>query len=99
MPEVVAQEEILGVDGHVRLELALPPALLVLKPEQVPGGAIEGLVRGVDPAVGGDGHAAGSSIPSRAGASESASLAAASPLLTALSIVAGQPVSVHEPAR
>ncbi len=98
-PEVVAQEEILGVDGHVRLELALPPAALVLEGEQVPGRALEARLRRVDPAVGCDRHAAGSSSSSRAGVAASASFAAVIPLRTALSIVAGQPVSVHEPAR
>ena len=34
MPEELAQEEILGVDADVGLELALPPAVLVLKVSQ-----------------------------------------------------------------
>ena len=36
-PEEVAQEQILGVDRHVRLELALPPALRALQRQQMAG--------------------------------------------------------------
>ena len=39
--EEVADEEILGVDRHVRLQLALPPAVRVLEREQVPAAARE----------------------------------------------------------
>ena len=90
-PEEVAQEDVLGVDRHVGLELALPPALIALEREQAARCSPESALVGVDRAVGSDGHAARS--PARA------ARAAARPLRTALSIVAGQPVSVHAPAR
>ena len=88
----MAQEQILGVDRHVRLELALPPAPGLLEREEVARGACQRGVAGVEGAVGGDAHAG---PPSEA----SAACAAVSPLRTAPSIVAGQPVSVQAPAR
>ena len=42
-PEELAHQQVLGVHGDVGLELALPPALLVLQAEQVITGAREGL--------------------------------------------------------
>src|SRR4029453_1090212 len=44
--EEPAQEQVLGVHGHVRLELALPPALLVLEAAQVVTGGSECLANG-----------------------------------------------------
>src|SRR6185437_4346649 len=100
-PEVVTQEQILGVDGHVRLELALPPPLGVLQRQEMPDGTVQdGASVGLRRAVGERRHRAtptASRVP--AGTPASAARAAATPLRTALSIVAGQPVSVHEPAR
>ena len=105
--EVVAQEEILGVDGHVRLELALPPAVGVLQREQVLERA-----RSSASAGGGDRQRRASVIVMRALPPASAGAPIVRrrdrrappprprwPLSTALSIVAGQPVSVHAPAR
>ena len=87
--EEVAEEQVLRVDRHVGLELALPVAGGLLQGEQMLGCAAESGLAGVDRAVGSDGHA----TPSRAAP------AAARPLRTALSIVAGHPVSVQAPAR
>src|SRR4029453_17615895 len=44
--EEPAQEQVLGVHGHVRLELALPPALLVLEAAQMVDGGGECLASG-----------------------------------------------------
>src|SRR5579862_6898361 len=99
--EVVTQEEIFCVDRHVGLELALPVAVLVLEREQVVAAAREREPRRVDARRERDGHRANAS--SGAGAltarSSSAARAATSPLRTAPSMVAGQPVSVQAPAR
>ena len=97
--EVVADEEILGVDRHVGLELALPPAVGMLEREQVRGAARERLLRGVEARRGRQAHAALASEVLPLARSARAAAAAARPLRTALSIVAGQPVSVHAPAR
>src|SRR5262249_38831270 len=96
--EEVAQEEILGIHGHVRLELALPPAGVVLEREQMRHRTIERLRDcsvhlGLRDSV----HAATRSFP--AAPLPSAARAAARPLRTAPSMVAGQPVSVQAPAR
>src|SRR5581483_2101700 len=104
--EIVAQEEVLGVDRHVGLELALPVPGLMLQVEEVLDGALE---RRRGRAAGGAelgccGHAAATSATfglsgerRRRGRASTAS-AAARPLRTAPSIVAGQPVSVQAPA-
>ena len=98
----MAQEEILGVDRHVGLELALPPAVAGAAARAGARRARSSVAwRGVDRAVGGDRHA-GRLLDARGAvgaSSASAAAAAARPLRTALSIVAGQPVSVHAPAR
>jgi hypothetical protein len=39
--EELPQQEVLGVHRHVRLELALPPALLVLLGPEEPDGGVE----------------------------------------------------------
>src|SRR5581483_6050878 len=41
-PEELAQQRVLGVHGHVGLELALPPPVGVLEAEQVVAGPVEG---------------------------------------------------------
>jgi len=71
----------------------------MLEREQVRGAARECLLRGVEARRRREAHAAlASGAPARA-RSLRAAAAAAIPLRTALSIVAGQPVSVHAPAR
>src|SRR6185503_20113730 len=102
--EELAHQQVLGVHRDVRLELALPPAFRVLAREQVLDRAVErrarrsrdvGALR-AERALGFAPHAA-SAWGARASES-SAARAATVPLRTALSIVAGQPVSVHAPA-
>ena len=41
MPEELAQQQVLGVHGDVRLELALPPALRVLEADQGLDGSLQ----------------------------------------------------------
>src|ERR671934_1303715 len=93
-PEVVPQEDVFGVNGHVRLELAFPPAVRVLQREQVVDATAEAVVRAVDGAVaGGDRHRAPPAAASDARpgtsvlSSPSAARAAARPLRTAPSMV------------
>src|SRR6266540_2508961 len=99
--EVVPDEEVLRVDRHVRLQLALPPAVRMLEPAQVLAATGERAPCGVDTQRCGDAHATAStaSCARPCARSESAPRAAARPLRTALSIVAGQPVFVQAPAR
>ena len=99
--EEMPQEDVLGVDRHVRLELALPPAVRVLQCEQVLGRPRERRLRGIDRTIGGDGHrcAPTGSLRRPGSSSARAARAAVRPLRTAPSIVGGQPVSVQAPAR
>ena len=83
--EEVVPEEMLRGHRHVRLELADPDSVVALQLEQAPRAAVDRRVEARQ-RRGGRGHAA-------------TAAAAARPLRTALSIVAGQPVSVHAPAR
>ena len=93
--EVVAEEQILGVDRDVGLQLALPVAVGVLQLEQAGDRTVERLACRADRSRR---HAA-SLLRRRCDGSASAAAAAVRPLRTAPSIVAGQPVSVHAPAR
>src|SRR4029453_593083 len=74
--EEPAQEQVLGVHGHVRLELALPPALLVLEAAQVVNGGSECLANGPGfrPEPGRGRPAGGSSDPRGNGVRHHASL-------------------------
>ena len=100
-PEELAQQQILGVHRDVGRELALPEAALVLEREQLVARArqrllhLGELVRAAQRRA----HAAALGRPCVRPAATSAARAAASPLRTAPSIVAGQPVSVQAPAR
>src|SRR5512133_632576 len=88
--EDVVPEEVLRRHGHVGLELADPVAVRVLELEQPLGRAFD---RDVEARLGGYAQAATSAravVRARA---------AARPLRIAPSIVAGQPVAVHAPAR
>ena len=100
-PEELAQQEILGVHRDVGRELALPEAALVLEREQPVARARQRLL-GFGDAIGAAqrcAHAATCGRPRVRPAATSAARAAARPLRTAPSIVAGQPVSVQAPAR
>src|SRR5262249_18829461 len=94
--EELAHQEIFGVHRDVGLELRLPVAGRVLAREEVRAAALErGARTGLE-------LAALHQAAFRARAvrrSASAASAAARPLRTAPSIVAGQPVAVHAPAR
>ena len=89
--EEVEQEEMLGGHRRVRLELALPPAVGVLQREQALRAELDGSVERCQFLD--DSHAATLVVTS------DNNLAAVRPERTALSIVAGQPVAVHAPAR
>jgi hypothetical protein len=90
-PEEVEQEEVLRDHRRVRLELALPPAIRMLERQQPLGTALDG---GVQPGeLLNDGHTTTLVVTS------DNTRAAVRPERTALSIVAGQPVAVHAPAR
>jgi len=91
--EDVVPEEVLRDHRRVRLELADPPAARMLELEQALRGRLDGCVEARLDSLRSDGHAA-----TPWGSLESAS-AAARPLRTAPSIVAGQPVAVQAPAR
>ncbi len=105
--EELAQQEILGVHRDVGLELALPEPARILGREQALAGALhrsarlrERIVDGRGQGANGVAHAAISGGSARVRpAPMRAARAAASPLRTAPSIVAGQPVSVQAPAR
>ena len=81
----------LGDHRRVRLELALPPAVRMLEREQPLGAELDAPIQRGQ--FSNDGHAATLVVMS------DNNLAAARPERTALSIVAGQPVAVHAPAR
>src|SRR5581483_6701227 len=95
--EELAQEQVLRLHRHVRLQFALPPAGLVLQREQARDRPPERLHRRGAARLRRRRHAA-PRVRSRC-APSSAACAAAAPLRTALSIVAGQPVAVQAPAR
>ncbi len=82
--EDVQPEEVLGDHRRVRLQLADPPAAWVLELEHAGGRLLD---RGVEPGQG------------LRGAHSAAAFAAATPLRTAASIVAGQSEATQAPAR
>src|SRR5581483_222616 len=82
--EEVVPEQMLRRHGHVRLQLADPHAVGPLQLEQAPRPAVDGRIECRE---------------CRRAHRARRYRAAARPLRTALSIVAGQPVSVHVPAR
>src|SRR5262249_47531554 len=96
--EKLAQQQVLGVHGHVGLELALPVARRVLGGEQAAAPALHGAAC-VGDRIGLAKRVTHARLLSRDPNPASAACAAERPLRTAPSIVAGQPVSVHAPAR
>src|SRR5438093_5752763 len=91
-PEEVEQEQVLGDHRRVRLELALPPTVRMLQREQPLGSPLDGGIEGRE--LLNDGQAATFVVKL-----DSSDCTADRPERTAPSIVAGQPVSVHAPAR
>src|SRR5205814_7312757 len=94
--EELAQQEVLGVHGHVGLELALPPPLGVLQAEQVVAGPFEGRASPVD---GSRAFYHARAVMNSAIAVSSARTSAARSMLTRLALAAASWASASDSAQ